>query len=180
VNQPKRAVFFDRDGVLNEARVKDGKPYPPDTLADFVIFADAPEVCTSLRDAGFLLVVVTNQPDIGRGTQAEEVVDAMHEELNKSLHLDAIYICPHSDEHACDCRKPKPGMIYMASEEHGINIAGSYLVGDRWRDVTCGNGAGCKTVFIDYGYDERLRDAPNATVRNLAEARDWILSDANL
>ena len=170
-----RAVFLDRDGVLNECRVVDGKPYPPESIDSFRILPGAAEACAKLKQAGFALVVVTNQPDVGRGTQTMDAVEAMHDILRANLPLDAVYVCTHGSDSECDCRKPKPGMLIRAADDLGIDLASSFMVGDRWRDVDCGYAAGCQTVFIDYGYDERLRREPNAIVVDIAQAAEYVL-----
>lgn len=173
----KRVVFLDRDGVINRALERDGKPYPPSTLAEFEILPGVPEACARLKQAGFLLVVATNQPDVGRGTLAQSVVEAIHAHMCKTLPIDRVEVCCHPGKGAsdCDCRKPKPGMLLRAARELGIDLAQSWMVGDRWRDVDCGRAAGCRTVFIDYGYDEALRQKPDFKVKNLLAAAQLIL-----
>lgn len=171
------AVFLDRDGVINRALERDGKPYPPTSLAEFEILPGVTEACAKLKQAGFLLVVATNQPDVGRGTLAQSVVDSIHAHMTKVLPIDRVKVCFHPGKGAsdCDCRKPKPGMLLRAARELGIDLAQSWMVGDRWRDVDCGHAAGCRTVFIDYGYAEALREKPDFKVKNLAEAAQVIL-----
>lgn len=134
-----------------------------------------PEAVDRLRAAGFLTIVVTNQPDLTTGKQTLAVLTAMHEFLRRSVALDDIRVCAHTDAEACDCRKPKPGMLVSAAREHDINLTRSYMVGDRWRDVAAGQAAGCITVFVDYGYDEPRPANPDATVASLPQATDWIL-----
>ena len=143
-----KAVFLDRDGVLNKAIVRNGKPYPPANLAEFEILPDVKEALLQLKAAGYLLIVVTNQPDVGRGTQQKSVVEAMHELLKSELPLDAIYVCYHGYDGECQCRKPKPGMLVKASEDCKIDLAQSYMVGDRSKDIEAGIAAGCKTGLI--------------------------------
>lgn len=174
----KRAVFLDRDGVLNLPIVRSGQPYPPQTLAQFQLYPEVPEACAQLRDAGFLLVVVTNQPDIGRGIQSLSTVDAMHEQLLKSVALDRIEICTAADDTATDAyrRKPAPGMLRDAASALDIDLTRSYLIGDRWRDIDCGHAAGCITIFIERGYEENLRLLPHHRVSNLLEAARLIRS----
>ncbi|MEO7725233.1 MAG: HAD family hydrolase [Chthoniobacterales bacterium] len=178
----ERAVFLDRDGVLNPPVVRAGRPYPPASLSGFELYPDVVDATMRLKAAGFLLVVVTNQPDVGRGTQTRAQVEVMHRKLQTALPcLDRIEVCYHAGtEHgeSCDCRKPKPGMVLRAAAELGINLAASYLIGDRWRDVDCAHAAGCRTVFIDRGYAEPLREAPNFTVGSFAEAAEVVLCDA--
>jgi D-glycero-D-manno-heptose 1,7-bisphosphate phosphatase len=170
-----RAVFLDRDGVLTRALVRDGKAYAPVTPDEMEIAPDAPAALASLKAAGFLLVVVTNQPDVARGVTRREDVEQMHATLRSALPLDACYVCYHDDADACTCRKPLRGMLLQAAAAHEIDLAASYMVGDRWRDIDAGAAAGCRTVWIDRGYRERApRHAPNARVETLAAAAGWI------
>jgi D-glycero-D-manno-heptose 1,7-bisphosphate phosphatase len=169
-----RAVFLDRDGVINAAVVRDGKPYPPASVSVMAILPGVPEALARLRAAGFTLVVVTNQPDVARGTQTRAAVEAIHAKLRAELHLDAIYACWHDDADACSCRKPKPGMLVTAATDLGIDLGASFMVGDRWRDVDAGIAAGCRTVFIDRDYRERKPESA-IHVADLPEAATWIL-----
>lgn len=174
----RRAVFLDRDGVINRAVVRDGKPYPPDGVAELEILPGVPEALAALRAAGFLNVVVTNQPDVATGKQRREVVEAMHARLARQLAVDAIKVCYHVAADGCACRKPKPGMLLEAAADHGIDLASSYLVGDRWRDVAAGQAAGCRAAyFIDYGYQEQQPAQPFVAVESLAAAARDILAD---
>jgi transaldolase len=174
----KRAVFLDRDGVINRALEKEAKPYPPTSLAEFEILPDVPAACAKLKAAGFLLVVATNQPDVGRGTLKQEVVEKIHAHMMVQLPVDRIEVCYHAGKGLsdCDCRKPKPGMLLHAAKEFKIDLAQSWMVGDRWRDIDCGHAAGCKTIFIDRGYAEELKQKPDFSARNLGEAADIILA----
>lgn len=172
-----QAVFLDRDGVLNRALVRNGKPYPPSSLAELEILPGVEEACAQLKAAGFLLIVATNQPDVGRGTMARETVEEMHAYLSRRLPLDRIEVSydagggvPSED------RKPRPGMLLRAARELDIDLGRSYMVGDRWRDIDCGAAAGCTTILIEYGYDEPLRAVPDYRVKNLIEAVEVINS----
>lgn len=170
-----RAVFLDRDGVINRPVVRLGKPYPPADLSSFEIYPDAPAACRLLKAAGLLLVVVTNQPDVARGTQARGVVEAMHRKLQESLPIDRIEVCfDPADVSASGCYKPAPGMLLRAASALGIDLSRSYMVGDRWRDVDCGRAAGCTTIFIDRGYQEQLRSSADLKVSGFLEAAEWI------
>jgi len=175
-----RAVFLDRDGVINRALEREQKPYPPRTLAEFEILPEVPDACARLKQAGFLLIVVTNQPDVGRGTLKQELVEAIHAEMCRRLPIDRVEVCYHPGQgaSACDCRKPKPGMILHAARALDIDPARSWVVGDRWRDIDCGHAAGCRTIFIDRGYREELRKKPHFSAGNLAQAADIILSES--
>jgi D-glycero-D-manno-heptose 1,7-bisphosphate phosphatase len=171
----RRAVFLDRDGVLNASPVRGGKPYAPASLAEFKLLPGVPEALAQLRNAGFLNVVVTNQPDVANGKARREDVEAIHAQLLKNLPLDAVKVCFHDDSDGCDCRKPKPGMLLEAAKELGIELAESYLVGDRWRDVAAAQAAGCKALFINYKYAEREPDPPFVEVKSLPEAAGYIV-----
>jgi D-glycero-D-manno-heptose 1,7-bisphosphate phosphatase len=172
----KRAVFLDRDGVLTRALVRDGIAHAPITPAEMEIDADAPTALARLKAAGFLLVVITNQPDVARGITRLEDVEAMHAILRAALPLDAFFVCYHDNQDGCDCRKPMPGMLLQAAAAHGIDLAASFMVGDRWRDVEAGFAAGCRTVWIDRGYREQApAHAPDARVDSLRAAADWIV-----
>lgn len=171
-----RAVFLDRDGVLNEAVIRDGKPYPPADLADLRVLPGTAEALARLRQHGFLLLAVTNQPDVARGAQQRDLIEAMNDRLRADLQLDGVLTCYHDDSDGCDCRKPRPGLMTHAAQQYGIDLRRSYLIGDRWRDIDAGADAGCRTVWIDRGYAERSpAAAPDARVQSLPEAVEWIL-----
>lgn len=168
-----RAVFLDRDGVLNEAIVRDGKPYPPDSVKDLRIAPDAGEALRLLHLAGYRLVVVTNQPDVARGSQTREVVESINSALCDALPLDEVRVCYHDDEDRCGCRKPEPGLLTQAPAH---DLGHSILIGDRWRDVEAGRRAGLRaTVLIDRGYEETMVHEPDLRVHSLAAAAEWIL-----
>ena len=170
------AVFLDRDGVVNRAIVRNGKPYPPANVQQMEIMPDAFTALPLLKQAGFRLVVVTNQPDVARGKQTKKEVEQMHQALQSALPIDDFYVCYHDDADGCACRKPKPGLLIQAAAEHGLRLSDSYLIGDRWRDVEAGRAAGVRTVFLDFGYQEQKpKQAPDATVSSLSEAAEWIL-----
>lgn len=172
-NRP--AVFLDRDGVLNEATIVDGRPYPPANAAALTVQDATVEACIKLRAASLLLVVVTNQPDIARGTQSSSAVDAINAALARRLPLDAIFTCPHDDADDCACRKPKPGMLLQAAADLPIDLDRSVMVGDRWRDVEAGRRAGCATVFVDRGYEELRPEVADLVVADFPTAIPWIL-----
>ncbi len=179
MNGPRRrAVFLDRDGVLNEATIRDGHPHPPATIADVRLLPGAADACSRLADAGWQLVVVTNQPDIARGTCAAADVDAVNQAVVAGLPIEEVIVCPHDDDDRCACRKPLPGMIVDAAERLGIDLEACVLVGDRWRDIDAGSAAGVETFFVDHGYDEHLRETPDHVVASLAAAADMILAGA--
>jgi D-glycero-D-manno-heptose 1,7-bisphosphate phosphatase len=170
-----RAVFLDRDGVLNKVYLRNGKPHPPDSIDEMVIFPDAAAALGLLHQHGFRLILVTNQPDIARGRVTREQVHSMNEHLRRKVPLDAIEMCEHDDAEGCDCRKPEPGMLLRAALRDGIALSESFMVGDRWRDVEAGRRAHCRTVLIGDGYSEPFTSQPDVAVGNLTEAVDWIL-----
>lgn len=170
-----RAVFLDRDGVVNEPVIRDGRPYPPRGIGEAVVVRDAKTALERLKKRGFLLIVVTNQPDVARGEMNREGVERIHEFLSTELPVDDFFVCYHDDRDKCDCRKPLPGLLFKAANKYQIDLAGSYLVGDRWRDIEAGAAAGCRTIFIDHHYKERdPKVGPDAVVPGLSEAADWI------
>jgi D-glycero-D-manno-heptose 1,7-bisphosphate phosphatase len=175
-----KAVFLDRDGVINRAIVRKGKPYPPDSLAELELLPGVKVAVERLKLHGFLIVVVTNQPDVGAGRQKRGIVEALHARLMAELPLDAIKVCYHIEGDGCACRKPKPGMLLEAATDYDIDLARSYLVGDRWRDVAAARAAGCQSYFIDYGYREKRPEKPYVAVKSLLDAASRILNDSSL
>ena len=172
-----RAVFLDRDGVLNRVIVRDGRPYPPRDLGELEILPGVADSVKSLKDAGFKLLVITNQPDVVRGTALKETVEEINSFLMKELDLDGFATCYHDDADNCECRKPKSGALLELAKKFSIDLNKSYMVGDRWRDIEAGAGAGCKTLFIDYGYFEEQPKSPTYIVKSFNEAAKKILGE---
>jgi D-glycero-D-manno-heptose 1,7-bisphosphate phosphatase len=175
----QRAVFLDRDGVINRTIVRNGRPYPPSNLSELEILPGVPQALLSLRAAGFRLIVVTNQPDVARGTQTREAVEAIHTALTAQLALDDVRVCYHDDADRCFCRKPTPGLLLDAAREAQLDLVSCFMVGDRWRDIEAGQRAGCMTVFIDHGYAEKRPEGFHAKVKSLYEASEWITAYVN-
>jgi D-glycero-D-manno-heptose 1,7-bisphosphate phosphatase len=171
----RRAVFLDRDGVLNYAPVEAGRPRPPREAGEVRLLPDAQGACRALKAAGAVLVVVTNQPDAARGATTVESLRAVNALVVRELPVDDVRTCLHDDVDDCDCRKPRPGLLVQAAQEWGLDLAGSVMVGDRWRDIGAGQQAGCRTVFIDRGYQERRPAAPDLVVTTLGDAVPWII-----
>ena len=171
----RRAVFLDRDGVINRALVRDGRPYPPATLSDVEILPGVRQAMLALHEKDWLLVVVTNQPDVARGTTPRAQVEAINAYLQQELPIGDFRTCFHDSGDGCGCRKPLPGALLDAARVHNIDLGASYMVGDRWRDTEAGASAGCKTFFIDYGYDEKQPESVDFRVSSLSEATDIIL-----
>lgn len=167
------AVFLDRDGVLNRTVIRDGKMYPPGSLSELEVLPGVPEALVALKAAGYALIVTTNQPDVPRGVTTVATVEAIHEQLRARLPIDEFRVCYHDDADQCACRKPRPGLL-LATPVY--DVARSFMVGDRWRDIDAGRAAGCRaTILVDYGYDEAIPHEPDVRVASLAEAAGWIL-----
>ncbi len=157
--------------------MRDGKPYPPASLVELRILPGVHEALQKLHDANYLLVVVTNQPDVARGTIKKEDVELMNAFLTSQLPIDDFKTCYHDNEDKCSCRKPLPGLLFEAAKKHDIDLSKSFMVGDRWRDIEAGASAGCKTFFINYRYLEQKPDAPDFIVSSLFEAKKIILGE---
>lgn len=172
----KAAIFLDRDGVINRNIVRNGRPYAPTSVDDFILLPGVPEAVAAFCAAGYLVIVATNQPDISTGKQSRATLDLMHDRMRQAFSVDDIEVCPHVDQDNCACRKPKPGMLFNAAEKHDIDLARSWMIGDRWRDVEAGHAAGCRTILVDYDYPAEPRPKrPDAVVRSLSEAVPVVL-----
>jgi len=169
------AIFLDRDGVLNHSDVRNGKPYAPTKFEDFKILSGTLEALNSLKKSGFSLVVITNQPDVGNGNVKKEIVAQMNADLISKLPIDVVKVCYHAQTEGCTCRKPEPGLILEAAAEIQLDLSKSYMIGDRWSDISAGKKAGCKTVLIDYNYSEKLVDQPDYKTASLTTAVDSII-----
>lgn len=179
VSKQNKAVFLDRDGVLNKALVRTGKPYPPANIVELEILPGVFEALQVLKKNGFLLIVVTNQPDVARGVVSKESVEQMNHFLQDKLGIDEFNTCYHDSGDNCACRKPKPGAILEAAIRWSLDLGQSFMVGDRWRDIEAGQAAGVKTVFIDYGYDEKRPNAFDYKTSSLLSAVPYILGELN-
>ena len=172
----RRAVFLDRDGVINRCEVRGGKPCAPRSLAEFRLLPGVGNAVRSLKRADLLVVVVTNQPDIGQGLVDPAEVAAMHDRLKRKLAIDDVKMCPHRQNAGCACRKPKPGMLLAAARERHIDLKKSFMVGDRSSDLVAWQAVGCYTVFIDRGYQEMRQARPDGYAASLAAAARLVLS----
>jgi D-glycero-D-manno-heptose 1,7-bisphosphate phosphatase len=176
ITQMKKAIFLDRDGVLNDAIIKNGKPYPPSSLEELRISIDAKQALTMLKSAGFLLIGATNQPDVAKGKTPKSLIEMINAQLMAELPLDEIRVCFHEDKDQCDCRKPLPGLLTKAAQHHGINLSNSVMIGDRWRDIEAGQHAGCKTIWIKQSYQEKQPENYDYAATTLLDAANWIIS----
>lgn len=178
---PHPAVFLDRDGTLNRQSIRDGKPYSPMRVEDFELFEGVPAACANLAAAGFVLVVATNQPDVGRGAITQAAVEAMHGKLRQLIpQIARVEVCDAAGQEKSGPpdrrRKPEPGMLLDAALALDLDLARSWMIGDRWRDVECGRRAGVRTIFIDFGYAEALPHPPDFTARSFTEAAGIVLA----
>ena len=169
----RRAAFLDRDGVLVETLVRNNRAFAPVSLDEFRLEPDAGLQVTRLAQAGLLPIVVTNQPEVARGIIPPAVLEEMHERLREAVPVEDIFVCAHDGPDGCGCRKPKPGMLKAAAEKWGIDLAGSFMVGDRSSDVEAGQAAGCYTVLIERPYSGAA--SPGARASDLATAVDAVL-----
>ena len=171
-----RAIFLDRDGVINKAIVRHGKPYPPHSLDELILEPYVLPSLNKLKENNFLLIAVTNQPDVARGELKQHTLDKIHQVLLSQLPLDEILVCMHDDADRCNCRKPKPGLLYSAAEKYHLDLTSCYMIGDRWRDIEAGKNANCKTIWINRSYVEKKPTNADFTTFSLCKAVDWIVS----
>jgi D-glycero-D-manno-heptose 1,7-bisphosphate phosphatase len=172
----RRAVFLDRDGVLNRGVVREGRPHPPQSVSEVEILPGVAEACRQLTDAGLLLIGATNQPDVARGSQIRDEVLRINQRILESLPLLEIRTCFHDDADGCACRKPRPGLLLEAAKEHDVDLRRSFMVGDRWTDVAAGAAAGCLTFLITAPYNQRERCSPDYDVADLEDAAGRIVA----
>lgn len=173
----RKAVFLDRDGVLNRAIVRGGRPYAPRRIEDFTILSEAPAAVRRLKAAGYMTIVATNQRDVGAGLLPRHILNSMHLKLLAAMPLDDIRVCTCINE--CPCYKPNMGMLVEAAQDWNIDLSASVMIGDRWRDIGAGKNAGCLTIFIDRGYAEMLPHVPDLVATDLADAVDKLLSSSS-
>jgi D-glycero-D-manno-heptose 1,7-bisphosphate phosphatase len=173
----KPAVFLDRDGVINKAFIVNGVPTPARSIEALQIIAKVEEALNELRKMGFEIVVVTNQPDVTRGVLSKESVESIHQRIKLELGIQHFYTCFHDDFNDCSCRKPKPGLLYLAAADLGLDLNRSFMVGDRWRDISAGQSAGCRCFFINYNYSEVQPKMPYLEVSSLFDAVQIILEE---
>jgi len=171
----KRAIFLDRDGVINKAILKEGKPSSPKRFERFEFLEGVREVLEKFRREGFLNIIITNQPDIKRGLMKWETLEKMHRLIKEDLPIDDIFVCPHDDIDSCQCRKPRSGMLLEAAKRWDIDLKGSFLVGDQSKDMEAGKNAGCITIIIDYLYNREAE--PDFRVNDLQSAMKIVLND---
>ena len=176
----RRAVFLDRDGVINRCFVRGGVPHPPQALVEVGIEDGVAESLAQLRSAGYLLLVVTNQPDVARGSQSQAIVEAINAQLCNELPIDDVAVCYHDNADNCDCRKPKPGMLTSLAKKWNVDLRHSFMVGDRSGDIHAGEAAGVRTFLVDRPYSKGDQCRPDFRVRDLSHAAQIILTLAHV
>jgi D-glycero-D-manno-heptose 1,7-bisphosphate phosphatase len=169
----KPAVFFDRDGVLVKPVLRHGIPYAPLRREDFSLLPGGAEAVRAVRAASLLAIVVTNQPEVRRGTLDPALLDEFHRLLREQVPVDDILVCPHDDRDRCECRKPKTGMILEAARRHSLDLARSYMIGDTDRDLGAARAAGLPLILIDAPYNQGLQ--PDRRVADAVAAAEWIV-----
>ena len=172
------ALFCDRDGTLIEALKIDGKPRSIQTLSE-IRYCVGVETSIERIKQKMPVFMITNQPEVSRGSIDRELVDSINLEIARKLGLTAVLMCPHDDKDECNCRKPKAGLLKQAAEEYEIDLKQSFLVGDRWRDISCAHTGGLKAFFIDRNYDEPYPDPPFVSVKDMEEVADQLLFKAD-
>jgi len=170
----ERAVFLDRDGVINKVIFRDGHPASPRNLKEFVLNDGIRQAIRKLKDFGFRIIVVSNQPDVARGEITQGLLDLMTQRMLREVSIDHVYTCPHDDINQCSCRKPKPGMLFKAAYQWEIDLSSSFLIGDTWKDIEAGKAAGCKTILLNAPYNQDVHC--DFRVKLLAEAVDIIVT----
>lgn len=171
-----KTIFLDSDGIINEPIIVDGKPLAPRSVDELIIPKEVSTCCEQLKAAGFLLVTVTNKPDVAEGRMTQADVDAIFKKIQSTLPITEIFACY---DRQAPCFKPKPGLLLEAAKKYGIDIPNSFMIGDRNSDVAAGQAAGCKTIWINREY--AVQEAPNPpadfTTHSLTEATRWILEE---
>jgi D-glycero-D-manno-heptose 1,7-bisphosphate phosphatase len=169
----RKCFFFDRDGVLNKSIVKKGKPYSPIKLSELIIDEDAADVIKYLRSKNFLIIVVTNQPDVKRKKVSKDFIISIHKILKKKLKYDDLYVC-YEDNNNSFYRKPKPGMLFSAKKKWSIDLKRSFLIGDRSKDIKAGLSARVRTIFLDNGYQEKKPMFSHYRIKKLKDIKKII------
>ena len=184
----KPAVFIERDGLLNRVRVERRQPRSPLSMEEFQINPEAIAPLKALKEAGFVVLATTNQPGLSRGTLPRRELDRMHVLLQKTFSLDGILVCPHDENDACPCRRPKPGLLIEAAFKWHLEIDHSFVVSEMWQDAQAAHVAGCTSLLIrspwngsghhDYVLDDLAELAGKVTQLHAMHQPDLAMSEA--
>ncbi len=151
-----KAVFLDRDGVINSVANRNG--FSPRSFKDFEILPGVKETIDKFKELGYLVFIITNQPDIARNLMQIEELEKMHSLVNEQFNIDDIEICPHENEDNCSCRKPKPGMIFNLAEKWNVDVLESVFIGDSKKDYKAAKAANIKFLYVRHDYNEEIED----------------------
>lgn len=172
----KKAIFLDRDGVINKLVIRNGKAQAPYTLLEFDLYPGVEEAFQIISESDYLAIVVTNQPDVARGWVSHESVEMINNKILEMLPIDDIKVCFHTNSDQCLCRKPMPGMLLEAAKEWEIDLKNSFMIGDRYGDITAGVKAGCKTILVGAGDNQGDHPNPDYRANSLLESVSIIFS----
>jgi D-glycero-D-manno-heptose 1,7-bisphosphate phosphatase len=169
-----KAVFLDRDGVINQTVFRRNAQRAPQDMSEWAYLEGVHVTLGQLHARGYLLIVCTNQPDVSRGWQTREQVDEFHRMIERELPIARVYACFHDQADGCGCRKPKPGMLLQGGAEFGVDLSRSFMVGDRPTDIEAGRAAGCRTIYLRHAGDAEPAPAADHEIRTLRELLDLI------
>lgn len=164
-----KAIFLDRDGVINRVIMHNGIPNPPIRLSDVYLITGIKELIKKWHDDGYIVIVITNQPDVANNIVTKNKVDKINKYLKSEVMFDDIFVCYHNGNDNCNCRKPKVGLFIEAKTKYNIDFSKSYMIGDRWKDMEAGEKVGCKTIFIDNNYEEKKPIGPDYTFNKVSD-----------
>ena len=175
----RKAIFFDRDGVLTIPVIRDGRAFAPVNAEEFAVYQVAAEAVQRAQAAGFLCILVTNQPDVAIGKTTKEFVESMHLRLKTELRLDDIEVSYDSSDSNAYRRKPNPGMLTESAQKWDIELRDSYLIGDTWRDIEAAHAAGCRAVYIDRLYENEIKTNPqhiDYVAKDVLDGVSWCIA----
>lgn len=173
VKKKSKAIFLDRDGILNKALVVNNKPKSPKNINELVLNKSLKKFLIQAKK-NFFLICLTNQPEVGRKKFSKIEIEKINKYIKDFFNLDDIFTCYHEKDNICNCRKPNIGMLLKSQKKYSIDLKESIVIGDRWKDITMGKKAGCKTIFVDYKYDEILKDKPDIIVDNINKLKSYV------
>ncbi len=175
----RKAIFFDRDGVLIKTDIKSGSPVAINDNNNVEFATNQVNLFKELKLKGFLFFLFTNQPDVARGKVLKVEVDLINIRVAERYLLDDIFVCYHDDIDNCMCRKPKNGLILEARDKYNLNLNQSFVIGDRWRDMDAAENSNCKSVFIDHHYSEKHPSKYKFSFENIDDALRFIIGSTN-
>ena len=157
--EKNKAVFLDRDGVINHIvyHKEVNKPSSPWNIQEFKLIEHIEKPLKDLKNMGFLLFIISNQPDIPRGNIKKGTTEEINKIIYKKYPIKEIMVCSHDDKDNCNCRKPKPGMIFELSGKYNVDLEKSFLIGDSWKDMEAGENAGIKSILIEWDYNKEVK-----------------------